>query len=178
MVFIVLTLAVTSSAFLLAVWIFLAPISSVLGSSGDPRYVMMLAATLAIDAFTSLPFAYLRYKQRPLRFAGIKLLSIFLNIGLNLFFILLCPVLQRNHPEWIAWFYRPDFGVGYIFLSNLIASAVMLVVRGVTQVLGTVLSAGMSAAISGIAGIGHILLGVSLVFLLVQIRCSVMTAKP
>ncbi len=123
-----ISLAVSSVAFLLAVWIFLDPISSVLGTSGDPRYVMMLAVTLAIDAFTSLPFAYLRYKQRPLRFAGIKLLSIFLNIGLNLFFIVLCPLLQQSHPGWISWFYRPDFGVGYIFLSNLVASAVTLVV--------------------------------------------------
>lgn len=123
-----ISLAVSSVAFLLAVWIFLDPISSVLGSSGDPRYVMMLAVTLAIDAFTSLPFAYLRYKQRPLRFAGIKLLSIFLNIGLNLFFIVLCPLLQQSHPGWISWFYRPDFGVGYIFLSNLVASAVTLLV--------------------------------------------------
>lgn len=54
---------------------------------------------------------------------------------------------------------------------------VMLVVRGVTQVLGTALSSGMSAAISGIAGIGHILLGVSLVMLLVQIKRSVSAVK-
>lgn len=123
-----MSLAVTSALFVILVWIFLGPISSVLGSSGDPRYVMMLAVTLAIDAFTSLPFAYLRYKQRPLRFAGIKLLSIFLNIGLNLFFIVLCPVWYTSHPEWVGRFYDPDFGVGYIFLSNLIASAVTLLV--------------------------------------------------
>lgn len=56
-------------------------------------------------------------------------------------------------------------------------TAVMLAVRGVTQVLGTSLSTGMSAAISGIAGIGHILLGVSLVVVLLQIRRSVSSAK-
>ena len=55
-----ISLAVSSVAFLLAVWIFLDPLSSVLGTSGDPRYVMMLAVTLAIAAFTSLPFAFLR----------------------------------------------------------------------------------------------------------------------
>ena len=52
-------------------------------------------------------------------------------------------------------------------------TAVMLVIRGVTQVLGTALSSGMSAAISGMAGIGHILLGVSLVLLLVQLKRTV-----
>ena len=61
--------------------------------------------------------------------------------------------------------------VAYQIGLNL--TAVMFVVRGVTQVLGTALSSGMSAAISGIAGIGHILLGVSLVLVLVQIKRSV-----
>ena len=56
-------------------------------------------------------------------------------------------------------------------------TAVMFVVRGVPQVLGTALSSGMSAAISGIAGIGHILLGVSLVLVLIQIRRSVSAVK-
>lgn len=65
--------------------------------------------------------------------------------------------------------------VAYEIGLNL--TAVMFVVRGVTQVLGTALSSGMSAAISGMAGIGHILLGVSLVLLLVQIKRSVSVAK-
>ena len=60
---------------------------------------------------------------------------------------------------------------------GLTLTAVMFVVRGVTQVLGTALSSGMSAAISGIAGIGHILLGISLVLVLVQIKRSVSAAK-
>lgn len=64
-----------------------------------------------------------------------------------------------------------------VYQVGLNLTAVMFVVRGVTQVLGTALSSGMSAAISGIAGIGHILLGVSLTLLLVQIRRSVLTAN-
>ena len=52
-------------------------------------------------------------------------------------------------------------------------TALMFVVRGVPQVLGTELSTGMNAAISGIAGIGHILLGISMVMLLLQVRKSV-----
>lgn len=56
-------------------------------------------------------------------------------------------------------------------------TAVMFVVGGITQVLGTALSSGMDAAISGIAGIGHILLGISLVLLLMQIKRSVSDAK-
>ena len=63
------------------------------------------------------------------------------------------------------------------YQAGLNLTAVMFVVRGVTQVLGTVLSAGMSAAISGIAGIGHILLGISLVLVLMQVRRSVSAAR-
>ena len=59
----------------------------------------------------------------------------------------------------------------YQVVLNL--TAVMFVVRGVPQVLGTELSTGMNAAISGIAGIGHILLGISMVMLLLQVKKSV-----
>ena len=60
-----------------------------------------------------------------------------------------------------------------VYHVGLNMTAVMLAVRGATQVLGTELSSGMSAAISGIAGIGHILLAVSLILLLLQIKRSV-----
>lgn len=120
-----LSLATTSTLFLVVLFLFIDPISSLLDGS-NRLYVLMLGTTVAIDAFTALPFAYLRYRKRPLRFAGIKLLSIALNIGLNLFFICLCPIIYAACPEWITWCYRPDFGIGYIFLANLIASGVTL----------------------------------------------------
>ncbi|MDE6968628.1 MAG: DUF2871 domain-containing protein [Eubacterium sp.] len=60
-----------------------------------------------------------------------------------------------------------------VYHTGLNLTAVMFIVRGVTQVLAPALSSGMNAAISGIAGIGHILLGVSMVLVLVQIRRSV-----
>lgn len=71
-------------------------------------------------------------------------------------------------------------GTGRILLAYQIGlnlTALMLAVRGVTQVLETPLSSGMSAAISGVAGIGHILLGISLVLLLLQVRRSVSAAR-
>ena len=64
-----------------------------------------------------------------------------------------------------------------VYHVGLNLTAVMLAVRGVTQVLGAELSSGMSAAISGMAGIGHILLGVSLVLLLLQIKRSLTEVK-
>lgn len=64
-----------------------------------------------------------------------------------------------------------------VYQLGLNLTAVMFVVRGVLQVLGTTLSSGMSAAISGVAGIGHILLGVSMVLLLVQLRRKVLEVR-
>ena len=88
---------------------------------------------------------------------------------LGMVFFLLLLLLEKNF-----FFTGPKTGrVLVLYHVGLNLTAVMLVVRGVVQVLGTPLSTGMSAAISGMAGIGHILLGVSLVLLLVQIRRSI-----
>ena len=60
-----------------------------------------------------------------------------------------------------------------VYHAGLNLTGVMFLIRGVVQVMGTPLSSGVNAAISGMAGIGHILLGVSMVLLLVQIKKSV-----
>lgn len=99
------------------------------------EYISMLVITVAFDAFCNIPFAYLRYKNRPIAFASIKILFILVNIALNLFFLFVCPAIYFTHPEWISWFYRPDYGVGYIFVSNLIASSVTLLAL-VPQMIG------------------------------------------
>ena len=88
---------------------------------------------------------------------------------LGMVFFLLLLVLEKNLSFTAASTAR----VLAVYHVGLNLTAVMFVVRGVTQVLGTPLSSGASAAISGIAGIGHIRLGVSLVLVLVQIRRSV-----
>lgn len=83
------------------------------------------------------------------------------------FFLLL--VLEKSFS-----FTGPKTGRVLVFYHvGLNLTAVMLVIRGVTQVLGTTLSSGMSAAISGMAVIGHILLGVSLVLLLMQLKRAI-----
>lgn len=91
---------------------------------------------------------------------------------LGMVFFLLLLVLEKSFS-----FTGPRTGRILAFYHvGLNLTAVMLVIRGVTQVLGTALSSGMSAAISGMAGIGHILLGVSLVLLLVQLKRTVQEA--
>lgn len=121
------SLGFTSTMFFALVLLFLEPVSRAMECGGHESYVWMMALAVAIDAYSCIPFAYLRYKKRPVRFAMLKLVNIGLNIVLNIFFLLVCPWLMRVAPGWVEWFYVADFGIGYIFLSNLIASAVTLV---------------------------------------------------
>lgn len=121
-----LSLAVSSTAFIVLIMALIGPVSEAMHCGGHESYVVMMGLTVAIDAFCCLPFSYLRFRKRPMRFALLRLINIGLNIGLNLFFILICPWLWVQAPGWISWFYDPDFGIGYIFLANLISSAVTM----------------------------------------------------
>ena len=117
-----MSVGVLSSLFALLGFLFLNPISSFLGYAMHPEYVGMLIFIVAIDAVCSIPFARLRCEEKAWKFAGIKLANIALNILLNIFFLIVCPVIYRHAPQAIEWFYRPDYGVGYILVSNVITS--------------------------------------------------------
>ena len=73
-------------AFLALVMAFLPSIAGALDYAAHPEYIAIMAVVVALDAFQSIPFAYLRYKRRPLKFAALKLLFIVLNIALNLIY--------------------------------------------------------------------------------------------
>ncbi|MEP0368743.1 MAG: oligosaccharide flippase family protein [Cyclobacteriaceae bacterium] len=102
-------------------------IAAALGYHGNGVYLEWLALILAIDAVIAVPFARLRLEKKAMRFASLKLFNIGLNIGLNLFFILICPyIISSGGAHLISFFYNPDLGVGYIFLANLIANAAII----------------------------------------------------
>lgn len=121
-----ISIATTSALFIAIVALFLNPISTIMGYPNGQECVMMLAIIIAIDAFISIPFAYLRYQKRAIRFASLKLINIALNIALNLFFFLLCPYIYERNPEAVSWFFSYDKLVYYIFVSNLISSVATL----------------------------------------------------
>lgn len=104
-------------------------IANLLHVPEHPNFVNWLVWILVLDALTTLPFAKLRVCDRAWRFAFIRLTNITVNIGLNLFFYLLCPYLLKQEIalEIINGIYDPNVGIGYIFISNLIASSVMLI---------------------------------------------------
>ena len=84
------TVGTLTVVFLLLVFGFIAPISEALGYAEHPDYLLMMAAVVALDALQAIPFSYLRFQKRAIRFASLKLLFILLNIGLNvIYFVLL-----------------------------------------------------------------------------------------
>lgn len=124
------SVGVTSAVFIVLMSMFSGPLSVALRLEGCEAYVWMLGVVVGIDAFCNIPFAFLRFRRRAMRFAAIKLGNVALNIGLNLFFILCCPRLYAVAPGLIGWFYEPlggeAFGIGWIFVANLISSLVVL----------------------------------------------------
>lgn len=120
----------TSMLFIVLMAVFIKPIAGAMLLGGYGGFILLLAIIVAIDAFTNIPFAYLRYEKKAVRFASIKLLNVFLNIALNLFFLLACPKLEKTAPGLIDWFYKPlggeSYGIGWIFVANLISTLTVL----------------------------------------------------
>lgn len=101
------------------------PIANMIQYPDHSEYVIWFALVLGFDAIASIPFANLRYEERPIRFAVIKMVNIFTNMGLVLFFVVLAPKIA-DKVTFIQAIYSPDIRIGYIFLANLAASALTL----------------------------------------------------
>lgn len=111
------TLFASTGFFTALLLLFAEPIAGGLGHPEHPEYIRWFALILAFDTLTTLPFARLRQQNKALRFALIKLLGLFINIGLNLFLLLLLPSLKGAGVD-------TTLGVGYVFISNLAASGI------------------------------------------------------
>lgn len=112
--------------FLCMVLGFLPQISQAMGYATHPEYIGIMGACVALDAFLAIPFAWLRYQKRPIKFAALNLLFIFLNIVTNLLYFLVLPKLYPLYPDVIGLFYNPGVGVGYIFGLNLVCKAAIV----------------------------------------------------
>ena len=121
-----ITVGTGALGFFLLVLLFLSPIASFMGYAHHPSYIWVMALTVAIDSFLCIPFDYLRFKSRPIKFASIKVFIIVLNISLNLVYYLLFPALYASHPELMSHIYLPSVGVGYAFYINLACSALTI----------------------------------------------------
>ena len=119
-----LSLLLSSIFFTLLMFIFYRPLASFMSISQHPEYVMYCALILMFDTLVVIPFAQLRLQNKPMKYGMFKILNILINIGLNVFFLSICPALIKNGYNWINAMCNPTIGVGYIFISNLIASGV------------------------------------------------------
>ena len=94
----------------------------------NPRYINYVILILGLDALAVIPFAWLRAREKPQRYAVIKILNVGINLGLNIFFLLILPKLAGSSEGVFAAIYRPDFEIPYIFIANLIASGTTLLI--------------------------------------------------
>jgi O-antigen/teichoic acid export membrane protein len=126
-----ISILISSLAFLVAVSVFAPQLARLIDYADQSKYVIWFGWILALDAISSIPFAKLRAQNSARRFASIKMAGIIINIVLNLVLILLCPYLLKHTDLKIITglvnlFYRPDWGIEYIFISNLISSGIVL----------------------------------------------------
>ena len=98
-----------SATFLALIFGFIGPISETLGYVNHEEYILLLACVVALDAFQAIPFSYLRYKKKAIKFASLKLLYIILSIALNLVYFL--------------WLDKTE--VYYVFAINLVCTALI-----------------------------------------------------
>ena len=106
-----------SAVFLAIVFGFITPISEALGYADHHEYLLMMATVVALDAVQAMPFSYLRFQNRPIKFASLKLLFILLNILLNVIYFVWLEKTEVFYVFcinlWctglITFFFIPDF---------------------------------------------------------------------
>jgi O-antigen/teichoic acid export membrane protein len=115
------SLITTSVLFVGLVYLFLDNIHAFLDIAANKDFIMIMAITISIDAISSIPFAKLRLDGKAIKFGLLRSLNILINIVCNLSFLLLFPYLEKTYGIDIP-FYDFSYGIGYIFISYLIAS--------------------------------------------------------
>lgn len=118
----------SSILFVLIAFIFSGNVAHFLDFQNSEQYIKWLVVIVALDAGTAIPFANLRLEGKAVRFATLKMVNIFFNIFFNVFFLTVCPYILKTNPEsFVRFIYHPEFGVGYVFVANLLASLITLI---------------------------------------------------
>lgn len=107
--------------------LFQGPVSRLIKLENHPEYIVLAALIIGFDALSTIPFAKLRLDGRPRKFALIKILGIVLNVASLYFFLSICPAIIKKNPHSIlAHIYNEEWKVGYVFVANLIQTAITL----------------------------------------------------
>ncbi|CAG5087169.1 lipopolysaccharide biosynthesis protein [Parvicella tangerina] len=126
------SVTLVSGSFILLAILFSQPIANWLVYPNHAEYVIWFAIIVGLDALASIPLAKLRKENRAKKFAMINVVNVAVNIGLNLYFLWYCKGnFEAGNSNWlIDLTYSPEVGVGYVFISNLIASSVKFLMLG------------------------------------------------
>ena len=89
------------------------------------NYITLVVWTLFLDALVIIPFAYLRAQGKPVKYTAVKLTNVVINLALNVFLLVYLKALSVDNSFWDA-LYISNFEVSYIFIANLVASGVTL----------------------------------------------------
>lgn len=93
----------------------------------NPEWISWIILIVALDTLCVMPFAKLRFQGRPRKFAFIRILNILANIGLVIFFLVICKNAAEKDPNsFPGSLYDPNIGLGYVILANLVASGITL----------------------------------------------------
>jgi len=101
------------------------PISTSIHYNDNKEYIIWMAWIVAIDSITLVPFAKIRQEEKALRFTLLKLFNVLINIALVITFLVIFPWINKQSITLPGWLYDPNLGVGYVFLANLMTSALM-----------------------------------------------------
>ncbi len=127
----VISLGITSSFFILLTGIFSGSLAGWLKYGEHPEYIVWIGMIVGIDAFCTIPFAKLRFENKAVKFAAIRITGVVVNIGLNFIFLYVFPRLTEKGEMGIpGWLYNEKIGVGYVFISNLASSVMIMVLLG------------------------------------------------
>lgn len=123
------SILICSAFFLLLIFSFADDIAVLIQYPDNKEYVQVVALIIAIDAITAIPFAYLRYKNKALKFSVIRILSVVITISLNLLFLVVIPGYYGD--DYINFpVYRSISLVGFVFIANLVGSFSTLIMLG------------------------------------------------
>jgi O-antigen/teichoic acid export membrane protein len=117
-----------SLLFLAVIFVFRVPIAEIMGYADHVSYITVVAAIIALDAITAIPFARLREQNRALRYVVVRLFSVVINLLLCIFFYSILPRLAEGDAGLLSLIYYADYGAGYVFVANLVASLFTFVV--------------------------------------------------
>ncbi len=119
-----LSLLISSFLFTFIILSFYKPLAGFMFVGQHPEYVIYCALILLFDTLVVIPFSQLRLQNKSMKYGMFKLLNIFITIGLNIFFLSVCPFLLKHNQHWVSYIYNPAIGIGYVFISNMIASCI------------------------------------------------------